>query len=195
MIEQSEVWEALVPLIDIFESLEIEYYIGGSVASSFTGVARATQDADVVADLRIVHARPFIEALRDEYYLSEDRLLRSIREKKSFNLIHLKTAFKVDVFVLKDTPYDRLSLARRVSLEVRDLDRTLDFSSPEDIILNKLLWYEMGNRVSDRQWYDLQGILRLRGEALDIAFMREWGVRLGISELLEKALKDVQEES
>ena len=191
----TEIWEAVLPVLEALEELEADHYIGGSVASSHTGVARSTQDADLVADLRIVHAIPLFAALQDRYYLSEDRMLSAIRQRKSFNLIHLDTAFKVDIFVLQETPFQRQSMARRVRLPVEAIDRSVDFCSPEDIILNKLLWYQMGNRVSDRQWYDLQGILRIQRENLDFGYLEKWACDLGVDALLDEALGEIGNES
>jgi hypothetical protein len=56
MIESPDLWAALLPVIDALEALGVPYHVGGSVASSFTGIARATQDADLVAGLRPEHA-------------------------------------------------------------------------------------------------------------------------------------------
>jgi hypothetical protein len=51
MSGEPDLWQAVLPVVDALEALPAEYYIGGSVASSFTGIARFTQDADLVADL------------------------------------------------------------------------------------------------------------------------------------------------
>ena len=51
-----ELWDALLPVVDALETWAVPYCVGGSVASSFTGVARATLDVDLVADLRLAHA-------------------------------------------------------------------------------------------------------------------------------------------
>jgi hypothetical protein len=40
---------AIKPVINAFGQLSIPYYIGGSVASSVYGIARATMDIDVIA--------------------------------------------------------------------------------------------------------------------------------------------------
>jgi hypothetical protein len=188
MTDRPELWAALLPVVDALESQQVPYYVGGSVASSFTGIARATQDADLVADLRTAHVSRFVQALEESYYISSDRVRSAVRDRKSFNLIHLETAFKVDVFVLPLGAFARKAMDRRVPLEVPEAGRVLDFCSPEDIVLSKLQWYEAGARVSDRQWYDLQGVLRLQGELLDLDYLRRWGRVLGVGELLEKAL-------
>ncbi|HEX3529476.1 MAG TPA: hypothetical protein VH988_20650 [Thermoanaerobaculia bacterium] len=190
MISSPELWQALIPVVDALEALGVPWHVGGSVASSFVGVARATQDADLVADLRPEHAEPFVLALQGTYYVDRERVDHAIQTRRSFNAIHLATVYKVDVFIAKTTPFARQNMARRVSLEVPGLGRSLWFSSPEDIVLHKLLWYADGGGVSDRQWYDLQGVLRLQGPRLDFSYLQTWAESLGISDLLTRALKE-----
>ncbi len=188
MTEQPDLWSALLPVVDLFESLHIPYYVGGSVASSYSGVARATQDADVVASLRTANVPPLIAKLQDRYYFSRERIVTAVRDKKSFNLIHLETSFKIDVFVSTGDSFSAETMARRVSIEIAEVQRRLDFCSPEDIVLHKLLWYEEGNRISDRQWYDLQGVLRLQGKNLDLVYLRRLANQLDLKDLVEEAL-------
>jgi hypothetical protein len=185
-----DLWKAVLPVVDALEALGVPYHLGGSVASSFTGVARATQDADLVADLRPDHAAPLAEALQGAYYADLERIAHAIQTRRSFNVIHFGTAYKVDVFVSKATPFARENMARRVAQEIPDLGRSLYMSSPEDIVLHKLLWYAEGGGVSDRQWYDLQGVLRISGRMLDLAYLWTWAERLDITDLLRKALEE-----
>ncbi len=63
---------ALAPVADSLESLGVEFYIGGSVASSVHGVARATIDIDVVAALRREHIEPLVSRLHGAYYIEAD---------------------------------------------------------------------------------------------------------------------------
>ena len=60
MDERDEYLAALTPLIDLLNRLGIAWYVGGSVASTVHGRFRATNDVDMIADLRAEHA----EALR-----------------------------------------------------------------------------------------------------------------------------------
>jgi len=190
MTEQAALWAAVLPVIRALEALDVPYYIGGSVAGSFTGVARSTQDADLIADLRPAHAFGLVRALEGEYYISEERVVEAIRNRRSFNLVHLGTAFKIDLFVLPDGAFARQAMARRIALDVPAARRSLDFCSPEDLVLAKLLWYEEGGKVSDRQWQDLQGILRLRGKELDLAYLEHWARQLGLGQSLATALSE-----
>jgi hypothetical protein len=190
MIGSPELWPALLPVVEALEALGVPYHVGGSIASSFVGVSRTTQDVDLVADLQLPHAAPFARSLEEKYYADPERIAHAVRRRTSFNVIHLETMYKVDVFVSKDTPFARENMARRIALDIPGLGRSLYFASPEDIVLHKLLWYAEASGVSDRQWYDLQGVLRLQGRSLDLAYLRNWASRLGVADLLDRAFKE-----
>ena len=110
---QSDLRPGLLPVVTAFERLGVAYLIGGSVASSALGVPRATLDVDLVADLRAEHVSPLVADLRDSYYVSEELIRDAIRRRSSFNVVHLPTMLKVDVFVLRERAFDQLSFARR----------------------------------------------------------------------------------
>jgi hypothetical protein len=95
MIGSPDLWPALLPVVDALEALDVPYHVGGSIASSFVGIARATQDADLVADLRPPHAAPFVQALGARYYADRERIDHAIQVRRSFNVIHLVTMYKV----------------------------------------------------------------------------------------------------
>lgn len=57
------IFEALDAVVQAFEDLDVRYQIGGSVASSAYGIARATLDADLVADLGADQIHPFIDLI------------------------------------------------------------------------------------------------------------------------------------
>lgn len=190
MSTNHELWDALLPVVETLETLGVPCYVGGSVASSVTGVTRATLDVDLVAALSVEHAEPLAAALSQHYYVDVEMLQHAVRRCSSFNVIHLASLFKVDVFVPEDTPFARANMHRRRALEVPEVGRTLSFCSPEDIVLHKLLWYSAGSGVSDRQWYDLQGVLRLQAQALDLAYLQQWAVALDVAGLLHRALAE-----
>lgn len=185
---------ALKPLVDAFITLGIAYHIGGSVASTAHGLMRTTLDVDVIADLRPEHAAPLVENLSAAYYVDEDMIREAIRLRSSFNLIHLASMFKVDVFVLKNTSYDRQAFMRADLRALGDEPDSEVFfvESAEDVILNKLRWFRLGGEVSERQWSDLIGVLRVQRSALDLAYVQRWAVELGVTDLLDRALQELQ---
>lgn len=188
-----DILAALAPLADVFAELGVGFHVGGSVASSLRGVARTTLDVDIVADLELCHVRPFVAALEDAYYVSEHAVADAIRRRASFNVIHFETMLKVDVFVLGARAFDRETFARAQA-------DSLDPGGPpspvyrvctaEDIVLHKLDWYRAGGQISERQWRDVLGVLRVQGDSLDQAYLDEWAQRLDLRDLLERALAE-----
>jgi hypothetical protein len=180
---------AVGPLLDLLEEIGVRHYVGGSIASSAHGVARASIDADVVAELRPEHAERLCSGLGVAYYVPEARVRDGIARRASFNVIHLETMLKVDVFVSKDRPFDRRALdrARPSSSEAVD-ERRLPLASAEDTVLAKLEWFRRGREASERQWSDVLGVLRAGGEALDRRYLEDGARELGVSDLLVRAL-------
>ena len=183
---------ALEPVIQAFDALGIAYQIGGSVASSAYGIARATLDVDLVANLMESQVRPLVDRLSNGYYIDEDRVRDAVARRSSFNLIHLESMLKVDVFVLKSRPYDQVAFARArlESLGEGAAIRRHYIASPEDVILNKLDWYRQGGCLSERQWNDVLGILKVQQSSLDMEYIRRWAATLELTDLLLRALAD-----
>src|SRR5215468_6582265 len=185
-----DVMEALTPLIEAFDRLGIAYYIGGSVSSSLHGVARQSQDVDVIADIRPDQVRVLVQELQRDYYVDEQAWQAAIRHGQPYNVIHLNTMLKVDLIPLKRRAFTREEARRAQSHLLEAGTRPVRIASAEDAVLTKLEWFEMGGRSSSRQWNDILGILRRQGVALDLAYLRHWADTLQVRDLLERALVD-----
>jgi len=186
-----DIIEVTLKVIKVFEKLGIAYHIGGSLASSAFGIARSTLDVDIIAEIKPEQASDIFENLRGEFYVDSETILNAIQKQSSFNLIHLETLFKVDIFPLKNHPFDRQAFQRRLRKAIsEDTSQQLFFATPEDIVLHKLAWYKAGVEVSDRQWNDVQGVLKVQGDQLDMAYLNHWAKELSVSELLEKAIDE-----
>ena len=188
----TEINQAIKLFVKILEQLNVPYYIGGSIASSVYGIARATMDIDLVSELKQEHVKFLVQTLNKDYFIDENMILDAIKNKSSFNLIHLETMIKIDVFISKERKFDKISYERRKKDKISDGSDSVQvfLRSAEDTILSKLDWYKSGGSVSERQWKDILGIIKVQSELLDEKYLREWAEELGVKELLEKAFTE-----
>ncbi|MBN2195256.1 MAG: hypothetical protein JW751_20735 [Polyangiaceae bacterium] len=177
-------------LVAGLDALGLGYVVGGSVASSVHGIPRATQDIDVVVMLFGKDVDGFVARFESNFYVDRDMVMDAVRRCASFNIIHLATMYKVDVFVADRTDLVREELDRRLAVELGEPPRRVWVCSAEDIVLQKLSWYEQGDRISERQWLDVQGVLKVQGAKLDVAYVRRWAETMRLGDLLQKALRE-----
>ncbi len=153
----------LAHLAAALEAVGVEYAVVGSVASSFHGEPRGTQDIDIVA--RVARsdvanlARQFPE---EDFYFDRDMVFDSLRTRQPFNIIELRTMWKADI-ILPSEPYAHEELARRQRVELAGVP--LFVACAEDTVISKMRWSQLTG--SDRQLQDVAGIIRVRGPALD----------------------------
>ena len=113
----------------------------------------------------------------------------AIAHRTSFNLIHLSTLFKIDVFLPKGRSFDDRQFNNRALYVVaQNPERTAYVASAEDTILAKLEWYRLGNEVSERQWRDVAGILKVQDKRLDLEYLRKIAKELGVLDLLNQLI-------
>jgi hypothetical protein len=178
-------------VIEAFEKLNVTYLIGGSLASALHGTARSTLDTDLVADLSPEKVNRLVEMLRQDFYIDQGMILDAIEHHSSFNVIHLKTAFKVDVFITKSRAFDQIQFQRRrLEVVANEPERRAYVTTAEDIILVKLEWYRLGGEVSDRQWRDILGVLKVQAGRLDLEYLRKWADELRVTDLLQQAMRE-----
>ena len=175
-------------LARILEQLGVSYCIGGSVASSVYGEVRTTLDVEFVADLDPTHVDAFVAAVEPDFHVVDEAIRRAIDDRSSFNLIHEEMLVKADVYVPPDDPthLEQLARSRRIALR-SEPGSEVELASPEDVVIHKLRWYEMGGQVSDRQWRDVLGVLKVQSPTLDLRYLERAAVVLGLSELLARA--------
>lgn len=138
------------------------------------------------------HVESLTRALDGSFYVDEEMIRDAILHQSSFNLIHRKSMFKVDVFLLKERPFDRIQLERRVAhIVTTNPERKAYICTAEDIILAKLEWYKSGGEISERQWRDVMGVMKVQSRTLDVDYLRSWADEFGVLELLEKAMSEL----
>lgn len=193
---------AITLLVTItLDRLHIPYFIGGSLAGIMYGEYRTTQDTDIVAALQPQHIAPFIAALTHDFYLQPEAITQALADvalvneypefRPSFNLIHLATGFKIDIFMATHRPFETSQFQRRTyeTLAINP-PRTAAVTTAEDIVLAKLEWYNLGSCVSTQQWRDILAILKVQTDQLDQIYLRNWAEHLHIRDLLDLALAE-----
>lgn len=191
MTDPKELAAALGAIAEAFDRLSVTWAIGGSVASAAHGEPRATNDVDVVAVLTPDTARQFVARLLDEgFYADADVAAEAARSRSSFNVIDNRTFIKIDVFVPGPGPLGVGQLDRRQRLEIFPGLPPLPLLGAEDVILQKLRWYQLGGGVSDRQWRDVVSVLRIGAGFIDHAYLGAVASSSGLDALLQRALED-----
>ncbi|HEX6650647.1 MAG TPA: DUF6036 family nucleotidyltransferase [Pyrinomonadaceae bacterium] len=180
----------------ILEQQGIRYVLVGSFASSIHGMYRSTADIDIVADIKREQVRTLCEALQNDFYVDEQAMRDAVIQRRSFNAIHFDSVFKVDFFIPKSDDFGISELDRRQLIKISpDRDEAVYVATAEDTILAKLRWFRAGNETSINQWNDVVGILGTSRQHLDFNYLRQWANELGLTNLLQKALEDAQDDS
>jgi hypothetical protein len=132
-------------------------------------------------------------ALAGEFYVDGDMIADAIKRRASFNVVHLATMFKADVFVpgCDSWTLEELKRGRTEQFDVESRAVSIRFASPEDTLLHKLVWYKLGNEVSERQWRDVLGIMKVQGSQLDSSYLDFWADAIDVVTLLNRARREV----
>jgi hypothetical protein len=182
----------------LLDAQAIPYVVVGSVAAVVHGEYRMTRDLDVVLNLAPKDVRALMEGLRADFtFLPSDitdALARlpaaraDAQQRASFCAYDTATGFQLDVYLASGRPFEVAQFQRaQVIAFPGEPGGMLRVASAEDTVLAKLEWYLLS--PSDRQWRDVQAILRVQDDALDQAYLRQWAAELGIAELLGWALR------
>jgi hypothetical protein len=172
---------AFLQVIDALDAVGIPYMVVGSFASTFWGRPRTTHDADLLVELGPTDAGPLSRLLSTAFYAPDFAIEEAARKRDQCNVIHMRTGFKVDLWVSKETAYDRACFYRRLLGVI--FGREVWVSSPEDVILSKLAWYRAAP-VQDRQLQDVLEVYETQEPYLEQAYLDQWAPVLGVADLL-----------
>jgi hypothetical protein len=176
--------EVLAVLHASMNSADIPHMVAGSVAASAHGLARSTQDIDVVID-------PTREALDQmlagfvptEFYVSAEAAHDAFAHRGMFNVIAFNAGWKIDFILRRQSAHAIAEFARRRPLEIGGA--VFDVATAEDTIIAKLAWAHAGG--SARQLEDVNRLIIAQGNELDTAYLLPWIERLGLTPLWQRA--------
>jgi len=157
--------------VDALNAVEVPFLIGGSVASSYYGQARFTNDVDIVIRIRPDDAAELADSFDHEhYYISREAAQMAARSAGMFNLIEPATGLKVDFIV---APTDVYTLAQFGLKRPAVLDGVSVFlAAPEHVIVSKLRAFAEGE--SEKHLRDIANIIRYIRGPLDQPEIDRW---------------------
>jgi hypothetical protein len=132
----------------------------------------------VVSDERTTRraeARGLAAGSGSDSYASPEAAREAAESEGMFSVIHNESLLKVDFIIPKNDAFNAARFSRRRAIDFGGF--TVSVSSPEDLILAKLLW-SRGTR-SSRQHADVETILRSVTD-LDWLYLPEWSQRLEV---------------
>ena len=180
----------LKPFVAALRRLGLPFTVVGSVASSARGIPRATRNVDLVVRLAVDHAYQLAASLGAEWYSDALQIQQAIRSCRSFNVIHMETGWKIDVFPAWTDFHDsELKRATITPVLLEGEEAECPVSSAEDVLLAKLRWYRDGGEISERQWSDIAGVMETNPR-MDTEYLLIWAGRLGVTTLLDRALSE-----
>jgi len=190
----SDITDFLKLLLEALEAAGVDYLIGGAVAEWAWGEPRATQDLDVVIDLPIKAVRKFSKELEKRHMLvPAEIMLDAMIENRAdipINAIHMYTGFKADLYLVREGDELRQSaFQRRTRIDYGPPIGKLYIHSPEDLILYKLIYLSISGQPKHSR--DIASILYSRKGELDIRYINEWVMRLGLGSLWKEILDSV----
>jgi len=181
-----DLYELLKYIIKTFESLNIQYFITGSIAGIFYGEPRFTNDIDIVADIKKKHIPDLLKTFsEDEFYISKEAVLEAIKYNSQFNIIHPASGLKVDIIIRKQNDFDD-SRFNRIN-KITPIENTIaNFASPEDVILMKMKYYKQGQ--SEKHIRDIVSILKISGDLINKDYIDNWAKKLDVLNIWIKIL-------
>lgn len=183
--------DAFDPLRHALERAGIRYAVGGSWASTAFGEPRFTNDVDILAEFTAENLDRFLRDLPKTFYVDSKEALRAFGAGRPFNVIHMPTVLKFDLFPSSAFPIGTEELDRAISLTDTGLSKApAQFVTPEDILLAKLYWFRSGGEVSEVQWRDIEGVVRGWATNLDREYLEQGAAKLEVRDLLHRALGD-----
>lgn len=180
-------------LCNHLERIGVRYFITGSQATIAFGEPRFTNDIDVVVDLDEATCETFCDGFpAEEFYLNRDTVQQEVMRRGMFSIIHPDSGLKIDVVIPSQTSIDEQRFERGVSIPISE-DCSAVFSSPEDIILQKMVWHRMGG--GERHILDIKGIVRVRGRTLDRTYIEQQAQELGVADLWHQIVRQMNASS
>lgn len=169
-------------IIDRLDQASIPYMLTGSMAVNVYGHVRATNDFDIVVQIKSDSIKTLFHLFEKDFYVSEEAIQEAVTCKTQFNMIDNETIFKADFIIAKEDAFSKQAFARRKSIRIGE--KEIRVISPEDLILAKLEWSR--ESLSEMQEKDIKNIIRVLDKTLDKKYLEKWARTMRFEERLKK---------
>src|SRR5947209_17501673 len=169
-------------ILDSLDSVGIRYVLVGSFASNVYGVVRSTLDADIVVQTAPGQIADLIKFLGPQFEREPQMQFETVTGTQKTLLRERESGFEIELFELSNDPHDQERFARRQKLPM--LDGVTWILTVEDVLVTKLRWLHLANRVKDRG--DIQNVIAVSGDIVDWPYVERWCNEHGSRPLLEQ---------
>ncbi len=136
---------------------------------------------DIVINLKEEMIDKFMAEFDRDWYVDKGIIIDAIKNKFSFNIIHIPSGSKIDFFILRTEEHNLTEFSGR-KREKFDEKRYAVFCSVEDVIIKKLDYYFEGK--SEKHIEDIKGILKIYSGEIDFEYINKWVKDRGTLEIV-----------
>jgi len=176
----------LLKIISSFlENHKIPYMLTGALTVVYYARPRASHDIDFVVEINqsdIKRVANAFKKLSTEYLIQEDDIREGVKKKNMFNVIYLPTFTKLDFWLLTDDSFDKERFKRRKKVKL--LGKTMILSTPEDTIIQKLLWHKEAQ--IEKHIVDAAFTYQIQRKRLDKKYLSHWVKELNLTKDFKK---------
>jgi hypothetical protein len=152
----------------------IRYMITGGLAAIVYGEPRLTNDVDVVVHLTSGDAERLHHAFdHADYYVPPLEVIEAEATRKAFghfNVLHVSSALRADVYCVGDDPFGAWALEHSRSIPIGN--ELISLAPIEYVIVQKLRYFREAG--SERHVRDIDAMLRVSGNLVDMRVLEYW---------------------
>lgn len=182
-----EIVAVTLRVVEVLESLNVAYEIGGSLATSMHGTPRSTVSVEFAVDFRPGQAAVFVNMLENEFFTNERDIEEAIQKRMCCSIIHAATLRKINLATVDNSEFEKISFSRRVRVQLADdSGRSIYVRSAEDVVLHSLIWHAQSGEVLTQAYQDAFAVLRVSGASMDSEYLHRWAIREDVHYLLKR---------
>ncbi len=181
-IDQADLLKTISSFLDRYN---IPYMLTGALSVVYYARPRASHDIDFVVEIHKSDLKKILDVfkkLSTEFLFQSDAIKEAIIKKNVFNVIYLPSYTKLDFWLLTNAPFDKERFRRRQRIKL--LGQFMMISTPEDTIVQKLLWYK--DAGIEKHIVDAAFVYKIQIEKLDKKYLNRWVKKLNITRFFQE---------